>query len=266
MSFARSLSSFVRNISASTVKNHRLVSTLGPTTAPMSCMYSRKQPSENRNLLQVATQFTAHKSSATLHTEGDRRFVELLDDEIKQEKERSMALTKMSDGWKASFDGASGKLTKTHDGDKIEVTFSLNGSIPPLQEEEMDQVGDDEDQMVASYPEFSVKVSKPGSRQVMELECFFPEDVQDGVTDDEDPANLFSIRSVIIYEGEVTDGTFIIDTDNLEPQFYSYLLSYLADRGVDNQFADEFVDFTTAAEQKEYIHSLQKLKDFIGSK
>lgn len=176
-----------------------------------------------------------------------------------------MPVPKMSDGWKASFDGATGRLTKAHDGDKIEVTFSLNGSLPPLQEEDMDQATDEEGQMMASYPEFTVKVSKPGSRQTMELECFFPDDVQDGATDEEDPPNIFSIRNIVIYEGEVTESTYIIDTDNLEPQFYSYLLSYLADRGVDNQFADEFVDFTTASEQKEYIQSLQKLKDFIGS-
>lgn len=258
MSFTRAASSFLKKVTASPASHRCLTALNGANLSVRSPQPFKRETS----LLNKCANFAVN-SHAKLHTEGDRRFVELLGEEIQQEKDRSEALPTMSDGWKVSFDGAAGTLSKTHDGDKIEVLFSLNGSIPSIQDEDVEEPQDEEPGVV-SYPEFSVKVSKPGNSNSLEFECYFPEDVQDGVSDES--VNLFSIRSVIMYEGEVTESTYIVDTENLDPNVYSYFLSYLADRSIDNQFADEFIGLTTAAEQREYVRSLEKLKDFIGSK
>lgn len=168
----------------------------------------------------------------------------------------------MSDGWKLKLNGAEGVLSKNQEGDQIEVSFTLNGSVPPLAEEEGEAMEEEGD--IASFPDFTVKVSKSGTAKKVEFECYFPEDVQAQEADDS--MGMFSVRSAVIYEGEITDETYIIDTENLDPDVYSYFLSYLADRSVDDQFAREFVELTTAAEHGEYVRSLQKLKSFISTK
>lgn len=201
---------------------------------------------------------------ASLHTEGDRRFAELLEQEIAEEKKRSMELPRMSDGWKLKLNGAEGVLSKNQEGDQIEVSFTLNGSVPPLSEEEGEEMEGEDD--ITSFPDFTVKVSKSGTAKKVEFECYFPEDVALQTQDADESMGMFSIRSAIVYEGEVTDETYIIDTENLDPDVYSYFLSYLADRSVDDQFAREFVELTTAAEHEEYVRSLQKLKSFISTK
>lgn len=44
---------------------------------------------------------------------------------------------------------------------------------------------------------------------------------------------------------------------------YDHLMDFLADRGVDNTFADELVELSTALEHQEYITFLEDLKSFV---
>lgn len=44
---------------------------------------------------------------------------------------------------------------------------------------------------------------------------------------------------------------------------YDHLMDFLADRGVDNTFADELVELSTALEHQEYIKFLEDLKSFV---
>lgn len=44
---------------------------------------------------------------------------------------------------------------------------------------------------------------------------------------------------------------------------YDHLMDFLADRGIDNTFADELVELSTALEHQEYIHFLENLKKFV---
>lgn len=46
---------------------------------------------------------------------------------------------------------------------------------------------------------------------------------------------------------------------------YDHLMDFLADRGVDNTFADELVELSTALEHQEYITFLEDLKSFVKS-
>lgn len=46
---------------------------------------------------------------------------------------------------------------------------------------------------------------------------------------------------------------------------YDHLMDFLADRGVDNTFADELVELSTALEHQEYITFLEDLKGFVKS-
>ena len=44
---------------------------------------------------------------------------------------------------------------------------------------------------------------------------------------------------------------------------YDHLMDFLADRGVDNTFADELMELSTAAEHQEYIKFLEDLQGFV---
>lgn len=44
---------------------------------------------------------------------------------------------------------------------------------------------------------------------------------------------------------------------------YDHLMDFLADRGVDNTFADELIELSTALEHQEYIKFLEDLKSFV---
>lgn len=55
------------------------------------------------------------------------------------------------------------------------------------------------------------------------------------------------------------------ETDDVfSPQaLYDHLMDFLADRGVDNTFADELSELSTALEHQEYIKFLEDLSGFI---
>lgn len=44
---------------------------------------------------------------------------------------------------------------------------------------------------------------------------------------------------------------------------YDHLMDFLADRGVDNTFADELIELSTAVEHQEYIKFLEDLEGFV---
>lgn len=44
---------------------------------------------------------------------------------------------------------------------------------------------------------------------------------------------------------------------------YDHLMDFLADRGVDNTFADELMELSTAVEHQEYIKFLEELQGFV---
>lgn len=44
---------------------------------------------------------------------------------------------------------------------------------------------------------------------------------------------------------------------------YDHLMDFLADRGVDNTFADELMELSTAIEHQEYIGFLEDLHGFV---
>lgn len=232
-------------------------------TQAFSCLSATQKDTRNNITFDIRNNKSflniTQSGFASLHTEGDRRFVELLQQEIEEEKGKSAAMPGLSDGWKVKFLGAEGVLSRSQDGDKIDVSFSLNGSVPPMHLEDEEVEPD-----ITSYPDFTVKVTKAGNSKTVEFECYFPEDVQEGIADES--MSLFSVRSILVYEGEVEDETYMIDTEHLDPSVYSYFLSYLADRGVDSQFAQEFIQLCTVAEHDEYVRSLEKLKSFISSK
>ncbi|XP_055970930.1 complement component 1 Q subcomponent-binding protein, mitochondrial [Sorex fumeus] len=208
----------------------------------------------------------------SLHTEGDKAFVEFLNDEIKEEKkiQKHKSLPKMSGGWELEVNGTEAKLVRKVAGEKITVTFNINNSIPPTfdgeEEPSQGQKAEEQEPELTSTPNFVVEVTKNDGKKALVLDCHYPED--EVGQEEEDESDIFSIREVSFQatgESEWKDTNYTLNTDSLDWALYDHLMDFLADRGVDNTFADELVELSTALEHQEYISFLEDLKGFVKS-
>ncbi|KAM5273211.1 complement component 1 Q subcomponent-binding protein, mitochondrial [Ctenodactylus gundi] len=207
-----------------------------------------------------------------LHTEGDKAFVEFLTDEIKEEKkiQKHKSLPKMSGGWELEVNGTEAKLVRKVGGEKVTVTFNINNSIPPTFDTEEDssqgQKAEEQEPELTSTPNFVVEVMKSNGKKALVLDCHYPED--EVGEEEEAESDIFSIKEVSFQatdESEWKDTNYTLNTDSLDWALYDHLMDFLADRGVDNTFADELVELSTALEHQEYITFLEDLKSFVKS-
>ncbi|XP_067866155.1 complement component 1 Q subcomponent-binding protein, mitochondrial [Heterodontus francisci] len=203
-----------------------------------------------------------------LHTEGDKAFGEFLIDEIKEEKkiQKGLMLPKMAGGWEIGLNGTEAKLVRKVDGEKVTVSFNINNSIPPTMEEEPQegQKGAENEPEIISTPNFVVEVTKLANNQSLVFDCHYPEDeIGRG---DEDDSDIFAIREVSFQptgEDSWKDTSYTLNTDSLDWALYDHLMDFLTDRGIDNTFADELIELSTALEHQEYIKFLENLNSFI---
>ncbi|XP_074701344.1 complement component 1 Q subcomponent-binding protein, mitochondrial [Strix aluco] len=203
-----------------------------------------------------------------LHTEGDKAFAQFLTDEIKEEKkiQKHKSLPKVSGGWELEVHGTEAKLVRKVAGERITVTFNINNSIPPSVDEETqeEQKPDEQEPDLTSTPNFVVEVIKDDTKQTLVLDCHFPED--EIGHEGEEESDIFTIREVSFQptgESDWKDTNYTLNTDSLDWALYDHLMDFLADRGVDNTFADELIELSTALEHQEYIKFLEDLKSFV---
>ncbi|XP_042613219.1 complement component 1 Q subcomponent-binding protein, mitochondrial-like [Cyprinus carpio] len=208
----------------------------------------------------------------SLHTEGDKAFAEFLTDEIKEEKkiQKNKSLPKMSGGWELELNGTEAKLIRSLSGEKVTITFNVNNSIPPQLEEDPEhaQKSPEDEPEIVSTPNFVVEVTKPGVKSSLVFDCHFPED-ETGHGEGEEESDIFAIREVSFQpEGDVEwkETSYTLNTDSLDWALYDHLMDFLADRGVDNTFADELTELSTALEHQEYIKFLEDLSTFVKCK
>lgn len=204
-----------------------------------------------------------------LHTEGDKAFGDFLSDEIKEEKkiQKNKSLPKMSGGWELEMNGTEAKLSRNVGGEKITVTFNVNNSIPPNFEEEVEQgqKSQEEEPEIVSTPNFVVEVTKQAAKHSLVFDCHFPEDEMSH-GEGEEESDIFAIREVSFQpEGDIDwkETSYTLNTDSLDWALYDHLMDFLADRGVDNTFADELMELSTAVEHQEYIKFLEDLQGFV---
>ncbi|XP_013908057.1 PREDICTED: complement component 1 Q subcomponent-binding protein, mitochondrial, partial [Thamnophis sirtalis] len=148
---------------------------------------------------------------------------------------------------------------------RITVSFNVNNSIPPNVDEPPEGQKDNEvEPELTSTPNFVVEVSKDDTKQTLVLDCHYPEDEISHTGEGE--SDMFSIQEVSFQPGGDSDwqeNNYTLNTDSLDWALYDHLMDFLADRGVDNTFADELVNLSTALEHKEYIRFLEDLKHFV---
>ncbi|XP_007255892.2 complement component 1 Q subcomponent-binding protein, mitochondrial [Astyanax mexicanus] len=206
-----------------------------------------------------------------LHTEGDKAFAEFLSDEIKEEKkiQKSATLPKMSGGWELKLNGTEAKLIRSLSGERVTITFNINNSIPPTLEEEEEpghgQKAEEKEPEIVSTPNFVVEVLKQGAKNALVFDCHFPED-EIGHGKGQEESDIFAIQEVSFQpEGDEDwkETSYTLNTDSLDWALYDHFMDFLADRGVDNTFANELIELSTALEHKEYIQFLEDLSSYI---
>uniref|UniRef100_A0A8C3PTJ7 Complement component 1 Q subcomponent-binding protein, mitochondrial n=1 Tax=Calidris pygmaea TaxID=425635 RepID=A0A8C3PTJ7_9CHAR len=173
----------------------------------------------------------------------------------------------VSGGWELEVHGTEAKLVRKIAGEKITVTFNINNSIPPSVDDDEPQEGqksDEQEPELTSTPNFVVEVIKDDTKQTLVLDCHYPED--EVGHEGEEESDIFTIREVSFQptgESDWKDTNYTLNTDSLDWALYDHLMDFLADRGVDNTFADELIELSTALEHQEYIKFLEDLKSFV---
>ncbi|CAB1435926.1 unnamed protein product [Pleuronectes platessa] len=181
-----------------------------------------------------------------LHTEGDKAFGDFLSDEIKEEQkiQKTKTLPKMSGGWELGLNGTEAKLTRHFAGDKISVTFNVNTAF------------------LLALRKRQNKDSRSQQQQQKKSQKWYEMSHGEG----EEESDIFAIREVSFQpegDDEWKETSYTLGTDSLDWALYDHLMDFLADRGVDNTFADELMELSTAIEHQEYIKFLENLQGFV---
>lgn len=212
----------------------------------------------------------AHK-----YTQADSELMSFLKEEIQHEKDASSKVPS-SKLFEAKLDGTHVSLEREHNGEKIVLSFDLNENI------NQDEGGadtasaevDDEEAFIGkivSYPLFTVEITKK-TGHTLKFYCEFNTDLSDDfVSDGEGEVERAAPEMVHIINVAVMDSPgkdkkktiYCAETENMDSNLYVMLLNMLAERGVDNEFCQWLLDYSTAQEQQHYIKFLEDLQDFV---
>ncbi|CAL1528742.1 unnamed protein product [Lymnaea stagnalis] len=207
-------------------------------------------------------------SVATYSTEVDKEISKFLDKEISYEKSRATSSLPAIPGFEIQTDGGDVTLTKLSGKEKIVVRLSVNGSVDSIMSDSPTEKEDEPPQMICRPP-FEVEISK-GDGTVFALQCSFPaqeHDFEDASQyakgqQAEQIDDQFEIQEVAIHGGEWKDTTFSVSAATMDAELFDLLMDMLDERGINDEFIVQLVDFCTAYENKQYIGFLQNLKAF----
>lgn len=198
--------------------------------------------------------------------------VEVLDREI-QEESAELSKQLSSDqfpGFSVETDGADVALSKQVGDKTVSVRFTVSSSLnewPVEEPRSQPNKGQDSEPMLnttlISMPEFQVQISRDNN--TLELSCFFEEMEEDPETGEAYPADpVFAIDEMVMYEGEPAETEFAVNARYFDEDLTSALLQYLAENGIDDEFAKNLVAFSTSYEKKHYVGMMKRLRNFVS--
>lgn len=205
-------------------------------------------------MLRLASKKFIQKSSIR----ATSRFSNFLKEELAAEAEQTLAPESKhlsNAGFSIKTSGPTVQLSKNiaNHSTLANVIWSVNNSVPDLNATE-------EGQEPVSYPDFKIELTKSKSNQIVEFECYFPDDIPDNELE-------FAIRSVSVVDNNlpVDAESYSINTDNVDPDTYDEFKTYLEDLGFDKDFGNDIIDFSTDYEGSQYLKSLEDLKKFVDA-
>lgn len=211
-----------------------------------------------------------------LHTTGDHELADFLKDEIKLEKDiqkKSGKVQKIKNFEITKADGPNVVLTRKVDHETITVKFNVNNTV---EDSDIGMEGEQKDEsqnsQMTSRPPFVVEINKGGDK-TLAIHCVFPHPDELPPPSEEQDQNeqyddVIEIQDVALLNKsqEWTDDIYSLSSTVMDGNLYDMLLKLLEERGVDADFVQEVVDFSTSYEHKKYIELLEQLKEFADSK
>lgn len=198
-------------------------------------------------------------------------FTQILENEIQEETvelNRSLSSDQFP-GFSVETDDADVKLTKQVGDSTVVVRFTVSSSLSEWKTEPTTEQTDSQQQQegfnysLLSMPEFQVQIMRNG--KTLEVNCYFEEmehDEEEGESYPTEP--LFNIDEIVMYNGEPRETEFSVSTEYFREELQEGLLQYLAEHGVDDEFAKNLVSYSTNYEKKLYIGLMKRLKEFVS--
>jgi len=163
-------------------------------------------------------------------------------------------------GFNISTNQAEVRLTKSMGNEKILVVFNVNHSV----DVEEDDAETDSVPMPMAMPPFSIEITSGNQRL-----CFNMALVEAG----EEGQFDFRVEEFYIAPAakdgkeEVPDQVYASSGRYIDPDLHDILfVKYLQERGIDERFCQQLVEFATHYEHSEYVGLLTKIKDFVAQK
>jgi len=212
---------------------------------------------------------TERCSCCRLHTKGDEEMAGFLKDEIVLEKKSKVEVSRVTGFSVKSTNGAEVVLQKQVENETITIRLNVNGTVDDEMNMDKGESKDQPEAKMVSRPPFVVEINKGGD-STLAIQCSFP--VQDELIDttsgeEQQYEDLIELQEVALLKGEKwQDTTYCAQGSMLDGNLYDMLLNMLEERGIDAQFIDQLVEFSTAYEHQNYINFLEGLKDFASCK
>ncbi|KAM3724383.1 Conserved regulator of innate immunity protein [Dirofilaria immitis] len=164
-------------------------------------------------------------------------------------------------GFEIKTDGANVQLAKLHGNEKINVYFNVNHSV------DMDGEEDEDDGVPLALPSLTIEIIKAQQRLCFYLDLCENEEATEA-------NERFDFRVAEFYIAPVSKGTedeeipesvYSSSGKYIDPNLHDLLFNhYLAERGFDQKFCREVVDFATHYEHSQYVKLLTDIQSFVS--
>lgn len=204
-------------------------------------------------VLQTLSPASSHQFRG-LATKGDQDLAAFLKDEIATEKANSRHPVKLNN-WTVETEGSEVTITKNLEGEKVMITLNVNHTVDSAVPDD----GTEEAPEMLSKPTFEVDLIKTNGK-TLSFTCSYTRDDQhpEGQEEQED---LFAIDEVTMFEGDKhSDACYAVAGDILDGYLYDLFMNMLADRGVDNHFAEQLMEWCSSHEHNQYVNLLTELE------
>ncbi|CEF68094.1 Mitochondrial glycoprotein family-containing protein [Strongyloides ratti] len=157
-------------------------------------------------------------------------------------------------GFTLSTNDAEVRLTKMHGSEKIDVIFNVNHSV---------EMGDESSESAdpVALPPFTIEITKGDQRFCFHMELV---ETENGSFD-------FSVEEYYVAPAakanneDVPESVYASSGRYIDPKLHDLLfIRYLEERGFDQQFCLDLVQFATHYEHNRYVDLLKRIDNFVS--
>jgi len=208
----------------------------------------------------MATKFESLRfaSNAASNNKRENELTDFLVSEIELEKESQKQPLPKLPGFTISHDGSDVTLTKKYNNEEITIKANICYSVDAANP-------DAENGQMVCKPDFAIEIKKGNA--ILGLNCSYIQE-EDNMDEEQRPEKFeddFQINEISLYEGEFQKSTYAISGDVIDGNLYDLLMNVLEDRGIDQEFAKNLVEYATVYEHGQYVNLLENLKKFFAN-